>query len=181
MSTTFTTAELNNVLPSLQRFALSLTRNTDAANDLVQDSVERALRKSAYYEPGTNFRSWMFTLCKRIFLNQIRQQKSRGVSVELDDAPQHKLSHGAPQHMTVECREMLDCFEKLPKRDRIVLSLIVVDGLKYDEVAARLRVPVGTVRSRLSRARTRLKEMTDVGAEVFGSAGWSDGAIAANA
>ena len=161
MSATFSTSELNDVLPALQRFAISLTRNHDAASDLVQDSVERALRKAEYYEPGTNFRSWMFTLCKRLFLNQIRKQKTQGVSVELSDAPQRKLSILAPQDMTLECQEMLDCFEKLPKRDRLVLSMIAVDGMKYEEAAAKLGVPVGTVRSRLSRARTRLREMTD--------------------
>lgn len=167
MSTTFTANELNDVLPALQRFALSLTRNHDAASDLVQDSVERALRKSEYYEPGTNFRSWMFTLCKRLFLNQIRKQKTRGVDVELSDAPQGKLSASASQDTTLECQEMLDCFERLPKRDRIVLSMIAVDGMKYEEAAARLNVPVGTVRSRLSRARTRLKNMAEVGPEAL--------------
>ncbi len=170
MSTTFTANELNDVLPALQRFALSLTRNQDAAHDLVQDSIERALRKSEYYEPGTNLRSWMFTLCKRLFLNQIRKQKTRGVSVELSDAPQQKLSVTAPQEMTVECQEMLGCFEKLPKRDKVVLSMIVVEGMKYEEVAQRLKIPVGTVRSRLSRARSRLKDMTESGAERLATA-----------
>ncbi|WP_411817495.1 sigma-70 family RNA polymerase sigma factor [Hyphococcus sp. DH-69] len=160
MSTTFTADELNDVLPALNRFALSLTRNEDAAHDLVQDSVERALMKSEYYEPGTNFRSWMFTLCKRLFLNQVRKQKSRGVNVEISDAPQQKIAADAPQDVILECSEMLDCFDKLPKRDRVVLSLIVIEGMKYEEAAKRLRVPVGTVRSRLSRARSRLKEMT---------------------
>ncbi len=164
MSTTFTANELNDVLPALQRFALSLTRNQDAASDLVQDSVERALKKSEHYEPGTNFRSWMFTLCKRLFLNQIRKQKTRGVSIEISDAPQQKLSVAASQDMTVECREMLGCFENLPKRDKRVLSMIVIDGMKYEEAAAKLDIPVGTVRSRLSRARARLKEMTEMGA-----------------
>lgn len=161
MSTSFTEAELNDVLPALNRFALSLTRNEDQAYDLVQDSVERAIRKADYYEAGTNFRSWMFTLCKRLFLNQIRRQKTAGVPVELDDAPQSKLASGSTQEQTVECQEMLQCFENLPMRDKVVLSLIVVEGMKYEEAAEVLDVPVGTVRSRLSRARARLKEMTE--------------------
>ena len=166
MSTTFSDAELNNVLPALNRFALSLTKNEDRAHDLVQDSVERALRKAEYFEPGSNLRSWMFTLCKRLFLNDIRKQKSRGVTVEIDDAPQARLSNEASQQMTVECSEMLSCFEKLPMRDKVVLSLIVVEGMKYDEAATMLDVPVGTIRSRLSRARARLKDMTENGAEM---------------
>ncbi|MEM8771298.1 MAG: sigma-70 family RNA polymerase sigma factor [Pseudomonadota bacterium] len=163
MNTTFTETELNNVLPALKRFALSLTKNEDRAHDLVQDSVERALKKSEYFEAGSNLRSWMFTLCKRIFLNDIRKQKSRGVAVDIDDAPQSRLSSDASQQMTVECSEMLGCFEKLPIRDKVILSLIVVEGMKYEEAAEALDVPVGTIRSRLSRARTRLKEMTERG------------------
>jgi len=160
MSTTFTADEINEVLPSLNRFALSLTRNEDDAHDLVQDSIECALKKSNYYEPGTNFRSWMFTLCKRLFLNGIRKQKSRGAAVDIDDAPQAQLSIASHQQQSLECREMLDCYETLPNRDKLVLSLIVIEGMKYEDAAKVLKVPVGTVRSRLSRARARLKEIT---------------------
>lgn len=163
MSATFTTSELNDVLPALRRFAFSLTRDEDRADDLVQDSVERALVKAEYFEPGTNLRSWMFTVCRRIFLNQIRKQKTQGVSVEIEDAPQTKLSTDANQDMTIACKEMLTAMEKLPMRDKVVLSLIVVEGMKYEEAADVLDVPVGTIRSRLSRARTRLKELIEQG------------------
>lgn len=163
MSATFTVSELNDVLPALRRFAFSLTRDEDRADDLVQDSVERALVKSEHFEPGTNLRSWMFTVCRRIFLNQIRKQKNQGISVEIDDAPQAKLSAEASQDMTVACKEMLAAMEKLPLRDKVVLSLIVVEGMKYDEAAKVLEVPVGTVRSRLSRARARLKDLIEQG------------------
>ncbi len=163
MSATFTASELNDVLPALRRFAFSLTKNEDRADDLVQDSVERALLKAEYFEPGTNLRSWMFTVCRRIFLNQIRKQKTQGVSVDIEDAPQTKLSAAASQDMTLACKEMLTAMEKLPMRDKIVLSLIVVEGMKYDEAAEVLDVPIGTVRSRLSRARTRLKELIEEG------------------
>lgn len=161
MSATFTTAELYEVLPALRRFALSLTRNEDRADDLVQDSVERALLKSEYFEPGTNLRSWIFTVCRRVFLNQIRKQKSRGVSVELDDAPQVKLAEAAPQDGALAFSEMAGHFERLPLRDKVVLSLVVIEGMKYEEAATLLDVPVGTVRSRLSRARSRLKSLVD--------------------
>ncbi len=161
MSATFTADELNDALPALRRFALSLTKNSESADDLVQDSVERALRKSQYYEPGTNFRSWMFTLCRRLFLNQIRKEKTRGISVDIDDSPQSALSAPATQEKIHECREVMERFEALPVRDRDILSLIAIDGMKYAEAAQRLKTPVGTVRSRLSRARTRLKELAE--------------------
>lgn len=163
MSASFTADELNDVLPSLRRFAFSLTRNDELADDLVQDSVERAIRKSEYFERGTNLRSWMFTLCRRIFLNQIRKQKNQGVAVDIEDAPQAKLSAEANQDMTLSCKEMLDAMERLPMRDKVVLSLIVIDGMKYEEAAETLDVPTGTVRSRLSRARARLKELIEAG------------------
>ena len=163
MTATFSQAELYDVLPALRRFALSLTRNEDRADDLVQDSVERALLKASYFEPGTNLRSWLFTVCRRVFLNQIRKQKSRGVSVELADAPQSRLSEPSTQDITLEFRDMSEHFEKLPIRDKVILSLIVLEGMKYEEAAAMLEIPVGTVRSRLSRARNRLKNMVEEG------------------
>lgn len=161
MSATFTTAELYETLPALRRFALSLTRNEDRADDLVQDSVERALIKSEYFEPGTNLRSWIFTVCRRVFLNQIRKQKSQGIAVELDDAPQATLSEVASQTGTLAFKETAGHFERLPLRDKVVLSLVVIEGMKYEEAATMLDVPVGTVRSRLSRARARLKAMAE--------------------
>lgn len=159
MSATFTTAELDDVLPALRRFAISLTRNEVRANDLVQDSVERALVKAEYFQPGTNLRSWMFTLCRRVFLNQVRKRKSRGVAIDLEDAPQAALSEKAGQLSAVTYREVAEHFERFPNRDKAVLSLVVIEGMKYEEAAAVLDVPVGTVRSRLSRARARLKEL----------------------
>ena len=164
MSATFTTAELYDTLPALRRFALSLTRNQDSADDLVQDSIERALRKAHYYEPGTNFRSWIFTLCRRLFLNQVRKQKTRGIMVELEDSPQSKLSTPAHQEQKFEFKEFIEHFDKLPPRDRDVISMVAIDGLKYAEAAEILEIPVGTIRSRLSRARERLKSMSDAGA-----------------
>lgn len=160
MNVTFTDEELNDVLPALNRFAMSLTRNQEAAEDLVQDSIERALLKSHYYQPGTNFRSWIFTLCRRLFLNQIRKQKTQGVSVELDDSPQSKISAPPAQESACEYREVMAHFDQLPTRDRDVISLIAIEGMKYTEAASQLNTPVGTIRSRLSRARNRLKEMT---------------------
>ncbi|HRX38681.1 MAG: sigma-70 family RNA polymerase sigma factor [Amphiplicatus sp.] len=163
MTTTFTADELNEVLPALRRFALSLTRNPDRADDLVQDSVERALLKASYYRPGTNLRSWLFTLCRRLFLNDIRKQKSRGVSVELDDVSPSAISVKADQHSHLEFKEAAGIFRTMADDDREVISLVALDGLKYEDAARKLRVPIGTVRSRLSRARARLRSRMDGG------------------
>lgn len=153
-------AEISECLPALRRFAMRLTRNEDRANDLVQDTVERALRKSHLFD-GSNLRSWMFTICRRIFLNNIRSEKSRGVLVDIDDAPQSRFATPETQEQTMHYNEVVSAFDRLPLKDKVLLSLVVIEGLKYEEAAEVLDVPVGTVRSRLSRARARLQQEID--------------------
>jgi len=159
-TTTITSLELSQALPALNRFAMTLTRNEDRAKDLVQDSVERCLRKQHLFD-GENLRSWMFTVCRRVFLNQLRQDKVRGVPVDLDDAPQERLSIDPFQEERMHYQDVVTNFRKLPHNDKVVLSLVAIEGLKYDEAATVLKVPVGTVRSRLNRARQRLKDNLD--------------------
>ncbi|MEM9838756.1 MAG: sigma-70 family RNA polymerase sigma factor [Pseudomonadota bacterium] len=154
--------ELHAILPALNRFAYTLTRNHDAAADLVQDSVERCLKKKHLFD-GQNLRSWMFTVCRRVFLNQLRREKSRGTSVDIEDAPQSHLSIRALQEENMHYRDVVESFRELPLNDKVVLSLIAIEGLKYEEAADLLEVPVGTVRSRLSRARSRLRELIESG------------------
>lgn len=163
---TITKAELAECMPALQRFAFTLTRNEDRAYDLVQDSVERCLRKQHLFD-GQNLRSWMFTVCRRVFLNQIRRDKVRGIPVDMDDAPQSRLSIDATQEEQMHYKDVVAGFRDLPHNDKVVLSLVAIEGLKYEEAAELLDVPVGTVRSRLSRARTRLRESLE-GAGVEG-------------
>ena len=154
---TITAADLAECMPALQRFAFTLTRNEDRANDLVQDCVERCLKKQHLFD-GKNLRSWMFTVCRRVFLNQIRRDKVRGIPVDMDDAPQSKLSVASSQEEQMHYADVVEGFRALPHNDKVVLSLVAIEGLKYEEAAELLEVPVGTVRSRLSRARTRLRE-----------------------
>lgn len=155
---------LPNELASLQRFALSLTRHVERAEDLVQDTIERAILKAHLFD-GANLRSWLFTICRRIFLNNIRQTKTRGVSVTIEDAPDSAICVPQDQEIKVHFSHVVDQFHKLSMSDKVILSLVVVDGLKYEEVAAALDIPVGTVRSRLSRARSRLLQMIEGGSQ----------------
>ena len=156
--TTISTAELQDCLPALQRFALKLTRNADRADDLVQDCVERALNKQHLFD-GQNLRSWMFTICRRVFLNQIRKEKSRGIQVDIENTPESRFSEKALQEEKMHFQDVVENFQKLPMNDKVILSLVVIEGLKYDEAASVLEIPVGTVRSRLSRARNKLAEL----------------------
>ncbi|MGF1543485.1 MAG: RNA polymerase sigma factor [Parvularculaceae bacterium] len=151
-------AELTNCLPALQRFATSLTKNADRGADLTQDTVARALLKQHLFD-GRNLRSWLFTICRRVFLNQIRSQKTRAASIPVEDAPQAAVSVDQDQEISMHFHDVAAAFERLPLNDKVVISLVVIEGLKYEEVAAALDVPIGTVRSRLSRARARLQEM----------------------
>lgn len=154
----------------LHRFALSLTRNWDDAGDLVQDSVERALRKQHLFEPGTNLRAWLFTICRRQFLNQIRKRKTNGTHIALEDIAESALSTQSNQEQAMQLQYVVDGFHRLPVRDKSVLSLIVLDGLTYEEAGARLGIPVGTVRSRLSRARARLRGLSGLETDVAAAA-----------
>lgn len=177
---TITAADLAECMPALQRFAFTLTRNEDRAYDLVQDCVERCLRKQHLFD-GQNLRSWMFTVCRRVFLNQIRRDKVRGIPVDMDDAPQSKLSIDASQEEQMHYADVVQGFQDLPHNDKVVLSLVAIEGLKYEEAAELLDVPVGTVRSRLSRARTRLRENLDrAGSAVPGDASETLGTVIAS-
>jgi RNA polymerase sigma-70 factor (ECF subfamily) len=154
------TQELTNLLPYLHRYACSLTRNADCAADLVQDTVERALLKSHLFD-GANLRAWLTTICKRIFLNNLRRDKSRGVAISYDDAPVDSLCAPALQDAQMHFCDVAAALDRLTKGDRQVISLVAVEGLKYGEIAARTNVPIGTVRSRLSRARSRLVDLVE--------------------
>jgi RNA polymerase sigma-70 factor (ECF subfamily) len=150
------------MLPYLHRYACSLTRNSDQAADLVQDTVERALRKSHLFD-GANLRAWLTTICKRIFLNNIRRNKAKGVTISYDDAPIANLCVEAPQDDLMHLSSVSAALGRLTLIDQQVISLSALDGLKYDEIAECTNVPVGTVRSRLSRARSRLATLVEVG------------------
>ncbi len=153
-------AELNNCLPGLFRYANSLTRNGDQALDLVQDSVERALSKAALFD-GVNLRAWLSTICRRVFLNDIRKRKSQGVNLILDDGHPQWGAVDADQEIKLHYKSVISALDRLSPNDQDVISLIAFDGLRYGEAAERLNVPTGTVRSRLSRARMRLLDAVE--------------------
>ncbi len=153
-------AELETCLPGLYRYANSLTRNNDQALDLVQDCVERALNKSHLFD-GVNLRAWLTTICRRLFLNEIRKRKSRGVDVLLDDAHAGWGAVDAEQDIKLQYKSVIGALSTLSANDQKVILMIAFEGLKYREAAKKLAIPTGTVRSRLSRARSRLLEAAD--------------------
>ena len=152
------------MLPRLRRFALSLTGNMTDADDLVQDTVERALRNLHRWQPDTRLDSWMYRIAQNRWIDTVRSRKVRPtVSGDLPEgAAVVDGARTAEARLTYAdtCRAMAE----LPEEQRVVVALVLIEGLAYREAAEILEVPIGTVTSRLARAREALA------VRVFGSA-----------
>jgi RNA polymerase sigma-70 factor (ECF subfamily) len=147
-------------IPRLRRFARALTHDVIAADDLVQDCLTRALGKLHLWEEGTDLRAWLFTILHNQHVNHIRRKVREGAVVGLSER-EPLLSHAAQQGRRLELRDLERAIAKLPDAQRSVILLVGLEGMRYEEVAVVLRVPVGTIRSRLSRARESLRRLTD--------------------
>ncbi|HJU15454.1 MAG TPA: RNA polymerase sigma factor [Stellaceae bacterium] len=148
--------QLVAVLPRLRRFARGLTGSVVDADDLVQAACERALLRQHQFEEGTRFDSWMFRIVQTIWIDQIR---AREVRKEGEEIAEERLGSDAPVRR-IEARLGLDevrrAVGRLSPDQRTVLLLVTVDGLSYKEAAQAIGIPVGTVMSRLARARVAL-------------------------
>ncbi|HPG23660.1 MAG TPA: RNA polymerase sigma factor [Amaricoccus sp.] len=155
-------SELVNLVPRLRRFAYALTGSGDAGDDLVQTACERALRHADQFRPGTRMDSWMFRIMQNLWLDDRRRQKVRGTRV---DPERTELSDGGQSARRLDDRLTLarirDAVDRLPDDQRAVLVLVAIEGLNYRETAEVLDLPMGTVMSRLSRARSRLLDIMD--------------------
>jgi RNA polymerase sigma factor (sigma-70 family) len=143
-------------IPALRRYARVLTGDAWAADDLVQDTLERACSKWRLWLAGTDLRAWLFTVMHNIFIDQVRQSQRRSDMVDLD-AVEHTLQ--APNSTQILAIDLQRCLLRLPAEQRAVLLLVVLEEMSYAEVAKVAGVPIGTVMSRLSRARERLREL----------------------
>jgi RNA polymerase sigma-70 factor, ECF subfamily len=155
--------QLVAVLPRLRRFARGLTGAAAEADDLVQAACERALSRQHQFQEGTRFDSWMFRIVQTIWIDQIR---GREVRKEEADVPEERLGSDEPVRR-VEARlalaEVRRAVSRLPPDQRTALMLVTVDGLSYKEAAAVAGVPVGTIMSRLNRARVALQAQIAAG------------------
>lgn len=156
-------AQLVTLLPRLRRFALALTANPAEADDLVQAACERALRNPSLWQPGTRMDSWMFKITQNLWIDQCRARRVQGLAVDVDD-PHDDVAVAELSDRDFELRveqqlslqQVLEVMRGLPAGMREVLALVSVEGLSYREAADCLGVPLGTVMSRLSRARMEL-------------------------
>jgi len=151
--------EIEAELPRLRRYARALTRDAVTADDLVQDCLTRALGKLHLWQPGTDLRAWLFTILHNQYVNHIRRAVREGSAVGLSES-EPLLSRAPQQGKRLELRDLERAIAKLPEEQRAVILLVGLEGMRYEEVAVVLDVPVGTIRSRLSRGREALRRLT---------------------
>lgn len=147
-------------IPDLRRFARSLERNRVAADDLVQETLERAIKKMHLYEPSGPFIGWLNTIMRNIFVDRVRRRKLNA-SASLDEVPQHEPYQNENQIDRLVLKELRIAVDRLPIEQKQVLMMIAVQGLSYEDAAQHLGVPLGTIRSRLFRARANLMVKLD--------------------
>lgn len=143
-------------LPRLRRYARALTGDTARADDLVQDTLERALSRWTLWRSGSNLRAWLFAIMHNVFVNQIKA----GQRLEFygDDPPPEPEARPT-QSDALEVRDLAMVLQRLPPEQREVLLLVGLEELSYEEAAKALNIPIGTVMSRLSRGRERLRAL----------------------
>ena len=147
-------AQLVHVIPRLRRYARALTRDNAAADDLVQDTLERSGNKLHLWRAGTDLRAWLFTVMHNCFLNQQRAAR-RTQMLPLDEIDHESAAAGPEDHAGL--RDVMTAVTRLKPEYREVLLLVVLEQMSYDEVARTLGIPCGTVMSRLARAREQLR------------------------
>lgn len=151
-------AQLIACIPRLRRYARALISDRAGADDLVQDTMERGWHKLASWRHGSDMRAWLFGIMHNLHVDQIRKPSLSTVVLD-DDTPTPSFS--APQTDRLEVRDMESALKMLPVEQREILLLVALEEMTYEEVAATLRIPLGTVMSRLSRARERLRALMD--------------------
>ena len=170
--------ELTAVIPRLRRYALVLTGNPTRSDDLVQDTLARAWDKRNYWRRGTDLRAWLFTIMHNVFVNQLSGARRDAANVSLDAEGENGTALEVPSDddptRRIEVQEVMEWVRRLPAEQREVLMLVAVEGMRYEEVAATLGIPVGTVMSRLSRARDKLKRIAQqsFAPKAAGERGW---------
>jgi len=159
-------AEVQPLIPALRRYARAMLRHREDADDLVQDVLERALAAWSSRRRSASLRAWLFTILHNLALDRLRRRSRRGIDATIDSVPEQWLAQPAAQERAIEQQDVLTQLASLPEDQRAVLLLVSVEDLSYAEAAAVLDVPLGTVMSRLSRARERLRRQMDKGAPV---------------
>jgi RNA polymerase sigma-70 factor (ECF subfamily) len=159
--------QMLGAVPSLRAFAISLSGNVDRADDLVQETLMRAIANIDSFQPGTNMSAWLFTILRNLFRSEYR--KRRREVEDADGSYAETLKSQPEQGGRLEFNEFRVALDKLPPDQREALILVGASGFSYEEAAAICECAVGTIKSRVNRARTRLADLLSIeGAEDFG-------------
>lgn len=143
-------------IPRLRRYALALVGDSDAAGDLVQDCLERAIRKRHQWRRRGNIRGWLYRILYNGFLNSLPARDRARRHIDLDEMPMPPAMEAREEHQ-LACRDIEQAMRHLPLEQRAAILLTAVEGLSYDEAAAALGLPIGTLRSRIARGREHLR------------------------
>ncbi|MCJ8052844.1 RNA polymerase sigma factor [Shinella curvata] len=150
-------------LPNLRRFAISLCRSRELADDLVQTACERAILAADSFAPDSRFDAWMFRILRNLWIDHLRRQKTAGPHDDIDEALDVSVPSGeAATHARMDLAGVTAALQKLPAEQREVLVLVCVEDMSYRDAAEVLAIPIGTVMSRLARARKNLMELTGI-------------------
>jgi len=156
--------EIEAAVPALRRYARALTRDADRADDLVQDCLERAIRKRGLWRPTGPLKAWLFRMLLNLYRNDLRGARRRGVHMALDAMP-IEPSTPPSQPGRIALAEISRALDQLPNDQREALLLVAVEGTSYADAAGILGIPAGTLMSRLGRARAALRALTGAGDE----------------
>lgn len=163
--------ELTQELPHLTRYALSLTRHREDAEDLVQDTILRALGSASQFRPDTRLRSWLFTILHNLFIDRCRAQKRRGMHVELSEwwPAVDRIEETTVADQQDNLHDVARTLAQLSPADQQIIQLAAVQNQGYEQLSRDLGIAMGTVKSRLNRARGRLKSMlaTEIAPELL--------------
>jgi RNA polymerase sigma-70 factor, ECF subfamily len=149
---------LEQEIPRLRRYARALTRDVVRADDLVQETLLRAFRKEHLWEPGTDLRAWLFTIMHNQYVNEVRRATRDAASLDVQECSTFLIANSDPS-ASRQMQELEHALSQLPEGQRQVILLVGLEGMSYEDVAGVLQIPVGTVRSRLSRGREVLRNL----------------------
>ena len=155
---------MESCIPSLRRYGRSLSRDQQDVDDLVHDCLVLALEQLHTRREGGDLRPWLFAIMHNLFVSRFRQDRRRGKPEAIDAIPESSFAQAATQEIRAETQRVWEALHTLPPEQRSVLVLVSVEDLSYADVARVLNIPIGTVMSRLSRARERLARLTANGA-----------------
>jgi len=153
------------LIPALRRYARSLMRDPSAADDLVQDCLERAVGRWHQRRADGDAKTWVFAILHNLAINRLRQTQRRGRHIAIEDADEGAVARPPTQEDALRHRDLVRALGDLPEEQRSVVLLVSVEDLSYGEAAKVLDIPIGTVMSRLARAREKLRRAMEGGEE----------------